>query len=85
MTGGATEGDEEQTAMVLTDNEKHRVIQKFVPALRGHLLEGANLEGFFSDAVSRARNKGWSDEEIQQAAKTGKWRRSRTLSSDTFG
>ena len=71
--------------MVLSDNEMHRVIQKFFPALKGHLLEGENLEGFFSDALSRARNKGWSDEEIQQAAKTGKWRKSRTPPNETFG
>lgn len=71
--------------MVLTDNEKHRVIQKFFPALKGHLLEGPDLEGYFNDAVSRARRKGWTDEEIQGAAKTKKWRRSRTPANDTNG
>ncbi len=61
--------------MLLNDTEKHRVIQKFFPTLKGHLLAGDDLEGYFLDAIARARKKGWSDEEIQNAAKTGKWKK----------
>ena len=61
--------------MNLTDNEKHRVIYKFFPALRGHLLEADDLEAYFEDASERARNRGWSDSEIEHAAKIGKWKK----------
>ncbi|MGI9522579.1 MAG: hypothetical protein ACR2PG_13120 [Hyphomicrobiaceae bacterium] len=61
--------------MELTASEKHRVIRKFFPTFRGHLLEGDDLEGYFSDAIAKARRKGWTDEEIARAGKTGKWKK----------
>lgn len=61
--------------MQLTDTEKHRVIYKFVPTMRGHLLDGDNLEFFYSDANTRARKRGWSLNEIEAAARTGKWKK----------
>ena len=67
----------------LTETEKHRVIYKFFPALRGHLLENDDLEAFFSDASQRARNRGWSDSEIEQAAKSGKWKKQRAAANST--
>ena len=59
----------------LTETEKHRVIYKFFPALRGHWLENDDLEAYFADASQRARNRGWSESEIEQSAKTGKWKK----------
>ena len=61
--------------MNLTVTEKHRVIYKFFPALRGHLLEEDDLAAYFADASQRARNRGWSESEIEQAAKSGKWKK----------
>ena len=71
--------------MVLTDTEKHRVIQKFFPALKGHLLEGPDLDGYFTDALGRARRKGWSDEEIERAARTGKWKKPGVAPGQSLG
>ena len=61
--------------MDLTDTEKHRVIHKFFPTLKGHLLEGSDLEGYFVDAISRAQRKGWTNDEIERAAKTRRWKK----------
>ena len=71
--------------MDLTTTEKHRVIYKFFPALRGHLLEEGDLEAYFADASQRARKRGWSDSEIELAAKSGKWKKpsSRTAQTET--
>jgi len=71
--------------MLLSDSEKHRVIHKFFPTLKGHLLEGTDLDGYFTDAIGRARHKGWSDDEIEQAAKTGKWKKAGATRIQTFG
>ena len=52
---------EERPFMLSRNNEKHRVIQKFFPTLKGHLHEGSDLEVHFTDALDRARRKGWTD------------------------
>ena len=65
----------------LSQNEKHRVIHKFLPALRGHWLEGDDMDDFYTDAVRRARNRGWSDAEIERCAKAGKWSKPRSMLS----
>ena len=71
--------------MFLTDAEKHRVIRKFFPVLKGHLLEATDLEDYFVDALSRARSKGWSEAEIEHAAKTGKWKKPGATTGEAFG
>ncbi len=53
--------------------EMHRVIYKFLPALRGCLLTGQDLEGYFADAVERAAALGWSIEDLLSAARSNKW------------
>ena len=59
--------------MLLSDVQKHRVIYKFLPALRGHWLEGESLEGFYEDATRRALKRGWSMSDLATAARSGKW------------
>ncbi len=59
----------------LDDTQKHRVIYRFLPNMRGMLLRGEALEGYFSDASNRAIQRGWTDIELAQAARTGQWRR----------
>ena len=71
--------------MFLTDAEKHRVIQMFFPVLKGHLPEGTDLKDYSVDALSRARRKGWSDAEIEHAAKTGKWKKPGATTGEAFG
>jgi hypothetical protein len=78
-----TMGANEQ--MTLNDTEKHRVIYKFLPTLRGHLLEGDDLEQFYADAIRRAQRRGWSERNLEAAAKSGKWRKEVLPSPGSFG
>ena len=61
--------------MKLSESQRHRVIIKFFPVLRGHRLTGESLDGFYTEAVTRALKRGWSADEIQAAAHTGKWKK----------
>ena len=70
-------------AMQLNDVQKHRVIYKFLPSLRGHWLEGESLDGFYEDATRRALKRGWSTRDLEYAAQSGKWSKQRDDSSLT--
>ncbi len=59
--------------MQLSDVQRHRVIYKFLPALRGHWLEGDSLDGFYEDATRRALKRGWTADDLEHAARSGKW------------
>ncbi len=56
---------------------KHRIVYRFMPHLKGMLFEGDTLDGYLTDAVARAVHRGWSDDEILLAARTGKWKKPR--------
>lgn len=59
----------------LDEPHKHRVIYRFLPDLRGMLFVDDALEGYFLDAVDRARRKGWVDADITTQAMTGHWKK----------
>ncbi|MEM6495380.1 MAG: hypothetical protein AAF709_01495 [Pseudomonadota bacterium] len=57
---------------------KHRIVYRFMPHLKGMLFEGDTLDGYLADSVARATHRGWSDDELLAAARTGKWKKPRT-------
>ena len=69
--------------MELSESQRHRVIVKFFPVLRGHCLTGDSLDGYYAEAVARALKRGWAEEEIQSAARTGKWKKFAELNAAT--
>lgn len=69
--------------MELSESQRHRVIVKFFPVLRGHRLTGESLDGFYAEAVARALKRGWSEDEVQAAARTGKWKKFAELNAAT--
>ena len=76
--------DDESAPIVLTPEVlnldpqlKHRIVYRFMPHLKGMLFEGDTLDGYLTDAVARAVHRGWRDDEVLLAARTGKWKKPR--------
>jgi len=63
----------------LNQTEKHRIIYRFIPNMRGILLDGEALDGYLADAAERAGRKGWSELELASAATSGQWKRRRPV------
>ena len=59
---------------------KHRIVYRFMPHLKGMLFEGETLDGYLADAIERAGQRGWTNEELLTSASSGKWKKPRTLS-----
>ena len=57
---------------------KHRIVYRFMPHLKGMLFEGDTLDGYLDDAVDRALQRGWSNENLVSAAQSGKWKKPRS-------
>lgn len=59
---------------------KHRIVYRFMPHLKGMLFEGETLDGYLADAIERAGQRGWTNEELLTSASSGKWKKPRTFS-----
>jgi hypothetical protein len=70
-----SEHDLPKVLAALGSTEKHRIIYRFLPHMRGILFDEDVIDGHFTDAVQRAGKKGWGADELAAAAVAGNWRR----------
>lgn len=71
------EPDLDASLQKLEPQLKHRIVYRFIPHLKGMLFEGDTLDGYLTDAATRAAQRGWTNHELAVAAQSGKWKKPR--------